>query len=94
MDRLEKTILGEFLLLDSYNEQVETMLEIGTGHFKSEIAKVYIKIFSDILFKQKSAVDQITAYPKVKEIQNFEVAEFSRLTVALRASAWIETFFF
>ncbi len=87
MDRLEKTILGEFLLLDSYGEQVETMLEIGTGHFKSEIAKVYIKIFSDILFKQKSAVDQITAYPKVKEIQNFEVAEFSRLTEGVSSTA-------
>lgn len=80
MENLERTILGEFLLLDDYKKQVDVMLDLGEKYFDDEMAKKFIATFSKILFEKRSLVDQVGCYQDILKIEGIRATEFVELT--------------
>ncbi|HOI28211.1 MAG TPA: DnaB-like helicase C-terminal domain-containing protein [Melioribacteraceae bacterium] len=79
MEKLEQTILGEFLSLNIYQDQVDVMLELNTGLFKGEKAKKLVEAFSKILFEKRHVIDAVSVYKEVVNIPGIEVVDLAEL---------------
>lgn len=79
MDKLEKTILGEFIALEDYESQLEVMMNISESYFTDPNAKIYVRIFNKVLFEKRSVITQATVYNDVINTQGTDVVQFVEL---------------
>lgn len=76
MDKLEKHILGEFINLSNYQEQVDVMMEIGAKYFTDKSAIKLLELFSKVLFEKKTQINFTTVYSQVRQIEELEIQDF------------------